>query len=120
MPTIPINTSESSNQGDAAKATMMIPYNVTPPSIRFILGNRSPKDARRTELQSAPTPIALKSNPWPVAPTLRMSRANTGKRVMKGMINNEAKTTIRRLARTASFRQLNFQPSMMLWPNEAG
>jgi hypothetical protein len=47
-----------------------------------------------------------------------MSRANTGKRVIKGMINRDAKTTIRRLARTASFCQLNFHPSMMLWPNE--
>jgi hypothetical protein len=97
---------------------MMIPYNVTPPSIKFNLGNRSPKDARRTELQRAPTPIALRRSPWPVAPTLRMSRANTGKRVINGIINRDAKTTIRRLARTASFCQLNFHPSMMLRPKE--
>ena len=49
-----------------------------------------------------------------LAPTPRISRANTGNRVMNGMINNDAAITMRRLARTASFRQLNFHPSIML------
>ena len=69
-------------------------------------------------LPSAPTPIAVNSNPCPVAPTSRMSRANTGKRVVKGTMNKEANITTRRLVRTASLFQLNFQPSMMLWPRE--
>ena len=93
---------------------MMTPYRVTPTSITLMRGTRSPKEAINTELNNAPTPMALSSSPWPVAPTCSTSRANTGNKVMKGIMNMDEQTTISRLARTASLRQLNFQPSIML------
>ena len=83
------------------------------------LGSLSPADAISTALHSAPTPIAVRRNPCPVDPTAKMSRAKTGKSVVKGTMNNSTNITVRRPARTASFRQLNFHPSMMLWPNDS-
>src|SRR5262245_14173366 len=118
QPTITISAMDSSNQGDAANATTLSPYNPTPPNMKIPLGIRSPKNAIMIALPSAPTPIAVRSSPCPVAPTSRMSRANTGKRVVKGTMNKDAKITMRRLVRTVLFCQLNFHPSMMLRPRE--
>src|SRR6185436_19630315 len=118
-PTSPINITDRLNQGETANAAMIMPYRVMPTNMTMILGTRSPKDAINTELNKAPMPMALNNSPCPVAPTWRISRANTGKSVMNGMMNIDEQMTINRLERTASLRQLNFQPSMMLRPKDS-
>ena len=118
-PTIPIRASDNSNHGDAEKAMTISPYNATPPSIRAPLGSRSPTAAMRTALHSAPTPMAVRSSPWPLAPTPRRSRAKTGRSVVKGMMNRDANIAISRPVRTTSFLQLNFHPSTMLRPKDS-
>src|SRR5689334_3039248 len=79
---------------------------------------RSPKDAIVTALLNAPTPIAVKRSPCPVAPTERISRANIGKSVVKGTISSATSITTISPVRTSSLRQLNFQPSTTLSKNE--
>ncbi len=113
-PAIPIIMIDKWNQDDAAKITMIKPYRATDPSMSMPLGSLSPEDAIRAALHTPPIPIAVTSNPCPVAPTLRRSRAKTGKSVLKGTMNKETNMTVRRPMRTASFPQLNFHPSMIL------
>ena len=62
--------------------------------------------------------MAVRSKPCPVAPTFRISRAKTGNSVVNGTMKSEASMVISRPVRTVSLRQLNFQPSTMLWPND--
>ena len=79
---------------------------------------RSPKVAIITALPKAPIPMAVRSNPCPAAPTFRISRAKTGSSVVNGTMKSDASIVIRSPVRTVSLRQLNFQPSTMLWPND--
>src|SRR6266511_788697 len=89
-PTITIRIIDSWNQEEAAKATTLRPYSATPPSMNNPLGMRSPNVAIITALANAPIPMAVRRNPWPGAPTSRMSRAKTGKSVVNGTMNREA------------------------------
>jgi hypothetical protein len=53
-----------------------------------------------------------------VASTPRRSRANTGKRVVKGAMHNKAHIMMRSPACTSSVRQLNVHPLTRLWQKE--